>query len=57
MNKKEIEIDYQRELLDFLYATKEVAEDDEKLKMFTPLLQGEIEQAERMIISVPRTKK
>ena len=49
MNKKEIEIDYQRELLDFLYATKEVAEDDEKLKMFTPLLQGEIEQAERMI--------
>lgn len=49
MNKKDIEIDYQRELLDFLYATKEVAEEDENLRIFSPLLQGEIQQAERMI--------
>ena len=49
MNKKEIEIDYQRGLLDLLYATKEVAEDDERLKMFAPLLEGEIQQAEKMI--------
>ncbi|MGW8178420.1 MAG: hypothetical protein ACWGQW_06600, partial [bacterium] len=52
MNKKEVEIDYQRELLDLLYATKEVAEEDEKLKVFSPLLDGEIRQAERMITCI-----
>ncbi len=52
MNKKEFEIDYQRELLDLLYATKEMAEEDEKLKVFSPLLDGEIRQAERMITCI-----
>ena len=49
MNKKEMEKDFQKDLLDMFEATIEMAVEDELLKPFIPLVESEIKQARKMI--------